>query len=66
MGGASARLMSGEPCWMLMVNWRVGPGSVWLKRPRSTGRPRVGGCTSEAEFETANLSNSKASFQRVP
>lgn len=66
MAGASARLMSEEPCWRLMENWRVGPGSVWLKRPRSTGKPLVGGCTNEAELETASLSSSRASFHSVP
>ena len=66
MEEVSARLMSGEPCWRLMENWRVGPGRVWLKRPRSTGRPLVGGCTREAELETASLSSPRASFHSVP
>ncbi len=44
----------------------MGPGRVWLKRPRSTGRPLVGGCTREAELETASLSSPRASFHSVP
>ena len=66
MEEVSASFMSGEPCWRLMENWSVGPGRVWLKRPRSTGRPLVGGCTRDAELETASLSSSRASFHNAP
>ena len=49
-----------------MENCRVGPGRVWVKWPRSTDRPRVGGCTSEAELDTASFSRSRASFHKGP
>ena len=63
MKGARASCRSSEPWCRSMVNWRVGPGRVWLNSPRSTGRPRVGGWTKEAELDTANVSRAKASRQ---
>lgn len=66
MRGAWASSKSEEPWCRSMVNWRVGPGRVWLNRPRSTGSPLVGGCTREAELETASVSRDKASFHSWP